>query len=396
MRFQRAVRALLQKTQHLFRVERGEQDSCILLHDAQQRVIIAALPVGRHGVKILPMVFIPHAEALAVNALPLGRHLRKRALRAFLQHVVKAVGRAVRQALDKGVLSGEGGEQRLRAVVIRDGPRHLDGEFVGETHDREKFLLPLGEWVDHRGGEDGENIGIAVGERTVLGKHPQVQIDGGKPALAVIQQGLKLLVGEHGAAAAGVDGELGAAEAQLRGADLINLPAETDDLRGRHEGIAACDDEVDIRREPRGERAEKRGRAPVGQQVEIVDEDIAGAVACERVAEVVDEQTAAGGIGRTGVVLQKIQTGSGEGVLHAPPEDGEVVGIDADAEDERRFLLCALGKVPFHRCRLSVAHRRDDGRQRAARHRAQTVLKPLGYVDGIQIPFGSRHGASLP
>ena len=76
---------------------------------------------------------------------------------------------------------------------------------------------------------------LRSGEHAVLGIHPQVQIDGGEPALAVIQQGLDLLVGKLGAAAADVDGELGMVEAELLDADLVDLRAQPDDGGGGQE-----------------------------------------------------------------------------------------------------------------------------------------------------------------
>lgn len=144
----------------------------------------------------------------------------------------------------------------------------------------------------------------------MLGIHPQVQIDGGEPALAVIQQGLDLLVGKLGAAAADVDGELGMVEAELLDADLVDLRAQTDDGGGGQENVAAGEDEVNVGGESRGERTEEPGCASAGQQVEIVEEDIAGAFACQRVAQVLDQQAAARGVGRAVVVAQQVEAGA--------------------------------------------------------------------------------------
>ena len=395
MCLQRVLRAFVQKIQHVFRVERAEQDAGVLLHDAQQGMIIAALTIGVHGVQVLPVLLVPRAEAAAAVVPALLRQGEEHAERALLHHMMKAVGHAVREAPDEGVLSGQRGEKLCGVPDLHDILRHFDGKLVGEAHHREELALLFGERVDHGGGKDRGDVGAAVGEHTVLGIHPQVQIDGGEPALAVIQQGLDLLVGKLGAAAADVDGELGMVEAELLDADLVDLRAQTDDGGGGQENVAAGEDEVDVGGETRGERTEEPGCASAGQQVEIVEEDIAGAFACQRVAQVLDQQAAARGVGRAVVVAQQVEAGAGEGVLHAPPEDGEVGGIDADADDGDLLGAGALGEVPLDRGGLAVAHRGDDGRQGAARDRAQAFLQALGYVDRVQVPFCFWHGVHL-
>ena len=345
--------------------------------------------------QVLPVLLVPRAEAAAAVVPALLRQGKEHAERALLHHMMKAVGHAVRQAPDEGVLSGQRGEKLCGVPGLHDILRHFDGKLVGEPHHREKLALLFGERVDHGGGKDGGDVGAAVCEHAVLGIHPQVQIDGGEPALAVIQQGLDLLVGKLGAAAAGVDGELGMVEAELLDADLVDLRAQPDDGGGGQENVAAGEDEMDVGGEARGERTEEPGCAPAGQQVEIVEEDIAGAFACQRVAQVLDQQAAARGVGRAVVVAQQVEAGAGEGVLHAPPEDGEVGGIDADADDGNLLGAGALGEVPLDRGGLAVAHRGDDGRQRAARDRAQAFLQTLGYVDRVQVPFCFWHGVHL-
>ena len=114
------------------------------------------------------------------------------------------------------------------------------------------------------------------------------------------------------------------------------------------------------------ERAEKGGRALIGQQVEIVDKNVAGDVSRQLMAEIVGKETAAGRVGGTGVAAQQLQPGAGERVLHAFPEDREVIGIHADADDPWRLRPCALAEIPIYRRRFAVAHRRDDGGQGAA------------------------------
>ena len=112
-------------------------------------------------------------------------------------------------------------------------------------------------------------------------------------------------------------------------------------------------------------------------------------------AQVLDQQAAARGVGRAVVVAQQVEAGAGEGVLHAPPEDGEVSGIDADADDGNLLGAGAFGEEPLDRGGLAVAHRGDDGRQRAARDRAQAFLQTLGYVDRVQVPFCFWHSVHL-
>ena len=58
---------------------------------------------------------------------------------------------------------------------------------------------------------------------------------------------------------------------------------------------------------------------------------------------------------------------------------------------ELRGGFRAFREIPLDRRCFAVAHGRDHGRQRTAGNRAQAFLKPFGYVDGVQIPFCSRH-----
>ena len=129
--------------------------------------------------------------------------------------------------------------------------------------------------------------------------------------------------------------------------------------------------------------------------MKIVDEEVAGDLARERVAEVVGQKARARRVGGAGIALQKAEPRVQESVLHALPEDGEVVGIHADADDARALEALTLAKVPVHRRRFAVAHRRDDGRERAARERAQALLQPLGDINGIEVPPAFCHSILL-
>ena len=80
---------------------------------------------------------------------------------------------------------------------------------------------------------------FAVRQRPVLGKRPQVQIDRRKPALAVIQQRIYLLIGKRGSAPLGIDRQLGMVKPKLRRADLIHLSAQPDKLCRRQKQVTA-------------------------------------------------------------------------------------------------------------------------------------------------------------
>ena len=126
--------------------------------------------------------------------------------------------------------------------------------------------------------------------------------------------------------------------------------------------------------------------------MKIVQENIAGGPSGRLVAERIHQQSAAGGVCGTGVIAQKIKPGAIKGVLHAFPEDREIVGINADTDDLRCLRSGALFEIPVYRRSLSVAHGRNNGGQSAAGDRPQTFLQPFGYVNGIQIPLRLRHG----
>ena len=394
VRLQSIGGTFVESGRHLRRGQRREQDARILLHHAQQRVVVPAAPVGRHGVKILPSPLVPCAVALPAAPLRLRVQRPEGALRTFLHHVVEAVGHAVRQTLDKGVLRGQHGEQLLRVGVPGDKARHFRGKFVGKTHHREKFLLPLRQRLDHGGGEHGENIGITFGQRPMLRERPQVQVDGGEPALAGVEQRFRLRVGKLRAAAVRVNGQLRMVQPQLLCAEPVDPRPQPDDLCGGQKAVAAGDDQVDVGGQAARKHTEKGGHALVCEQVKIVDEQIAGRFPRQLMAEIVRQQPAAGGVRGTGILPQQVDARAGKGVLRAPPEDRKIVGIHADADDAQRPGLCALLQIPVHRGGLSVAHRGDHGGQRAAGDRPQALLQPLGYVDGVQLPLWLWHGAS--
>ena len=377
MRLERFGGAVREKRDHVRAFERGEQDARVQLDDVQRGVKVPARAVRRERVQIVPVRFIPAAVAVAVSGLRGGRERDEGVLGALFHHVVEAVGAAVWQALDKGVLPGQRSKQRFGAVVFRDELRHLHGEFVGKAHNGQKFALRLRQRVDHRGGEHRVDVRPAVGQRAALGECAQVQVDGGEPALARVEQRVDLLVGKLGAAAAGIDRELGVVEPQLLGADAAEPPAETDHGLAGEKAVAARDEQVHVFRKPCRERAEKACRAGVGEQVKIVDEEIARDLARERVAEIVGQKARVRRVGGAGVVLQKREPRVRKGVLHAFPEDREIVGIHADADDARAPGALLLAEVPVHRRRFAVAHRGDDGRERTAGNGAQAFLQAL-------------------
>ena len=130
--------------------------------------------------------------------------------------------------------------------------------------------------------------------------------------------------------------------------------------------------------------------------MKIVDEDVHAPAPGQPVAEIVRQQARAGGVVRAGVAAQQRDPRVFKRVLHTLPEDGQMVGIDADAHDGRVFGLRPLGEIPVHGRRLAVAHGGDHGRQRAAGDGAQPLLQALGDIDRVQGPFRPRHTGALP
>ena len=297
--------------------------------------------------------------------------------RALLHHVVKAVVRAVRQTLDKGVLPGQAPQQGLGVGVPGDGLRHLHVELVRKAHHSQKLLQFRRQRVDHGRRKHPVDVRLPVGQGTPLREGAQAQVDRREPALAGIEQLLHLPVGQFHPAPARVGGKLGVVEPQLLRPDLVNAAPQPEHRLRREKPIPPGHQQMDIGRQAVGQCAEKVCHPLVPQQMEIVDEDAAGRFAAQGVAEVVGEQAAPGGVRRAVVLPQKTVPAVGESFLHAFPEDGEVVRVDADPDHGQIPPFRPLLKIPVHRRGLAVAHGRDDGGQGTARDGPQALLQPL-------------------
>ena len=392
---QRFGGAFVQCVQHNRGLQRRQQDARIAADDAQQRVVILTFLIGGDGVEILPVLLIPEAKAFPIEPLRLLRHRQEAALGARLHHVVEAIGHAIRQACDKGVLLGQHGEKLLRVRIACDSLCHFDGKLVGKSHDGEKLPLLFRRRIDHGSGEGGIDVGMAAGQHAALGERAQIQIYGGEPALAGIEKAFDLRIGKLRAAAMGIDGKLRMVEAELLCADLIYSGAQPYRLCGRQKAVAAGDDQMHIDGQTVCEHTEKQRSALVRQQVEIVDKEVAGRFARQRVAEIVHQQPAARGVRGAGVFPQEGEARAGESILHAFPEDGQIVGIHTDADHLHRLQPRPLLQIPVYRRGLSIAHGRDHRGHRAAGDGTQALLKALGYVNGVQVPFRFRHGMAL-
>ena len=174
---------------------------------------------------------------------------------------------------------------------------------------------------------------------------------------------------------------------QLLRADLIHPVPQPDGFCGRRKTVPAGDDQVHVVRQAMGKGAQKIGHSVVGQQVKIVDKDVAGGFSRQLMAQIVRQQAPAGGILGAAVVPQEVKARPGKGVLHALPEDSNAAGIHADADDMGCLCIGALSQIPVHRRRLSIAHGRNHSGHRAAGDGPQTLLQPLGDINRIQIPF---------
>ena len=309
--------------------------------------------------------------------------------------MVEAIGAAVGQVGDESVLPGEGGQDLLCVLVPGDFSGHIHGELISQAHHRQEFPLAGGQGVDHGGGEHGINVRAAVGQGPPLGQSAQVQIDGGEPPLAGIEQGLDLRLRELGPASVGIDGQLRVVQPQLVRADETQPPPQADGLLRGEEAVPAGHDQVDGLGQPVGQGTQKGGGSAIGEQMEVVDEDVPGDLPGKGPAQVVRQQTGPGVVGGAGAVGQKAQPGVDKGVLHALPEDGQVVGIDADPDDMDRPLLGALGQIPVHRRGLAIAHGGHHYGQPAAGDGPQALLQSLRDVDGIQIALPLRHSSVL-
>ena len=356
----------VQRVQHIDGLQRGQQDARVALNHPQQRVKIAASAIGGQRVEILFVPLVPCAVAVEVELLLFRRKLVEGSLGAVLHHVVEAENGAVRQPLYEGVLLRKGRQQGGGLLVPGDIPGHLRREFVGQPHDRQKFLLRLRQRIDHGGGEHGVDVRGAVRQHALLGQGAQVQIHGGEPALAGVEQRVDLFLRQRRAAAAGVDRQLRVVQPQLLRPDPVDPAAQPHDLRRGKKPVAAGHDQMHVLRQPIGQGADEAGGALVRQQVKVVDEDVAGETAAQSVAKLVRQQSAVSGVGRAGIIPQQVKPRPGKGVLRAFPKDGRIVGIDADPDDPHRLGVLPLAEKPVHRGGLAVAHRRDHGGQRAA------------------------------
>ena len=232
--------------QHNRGLQRRQQDARIAADDAQQRVVILTFLIGGDGVEILPVLLIPEAKAFPIEPLRLLRHRQEAALGARLHHVVEAIGHAIRQACDKGVLLGQHGEKLLRVRIACDSLCHFDGKLVGKSHDGEKLPLFFRQRIDHGSGEGGIDVGMAAGQHAALGERAQIQIYGGEPALAGIEKAFDLRIGKLRAAAMGIDGKLRMVEAELLCADLIASCPQPHHLRRGQKAVAACNDQMHV------------------------------------------------------------------------------------------------------------------------------------------------------
>ena len=396
VRLKRTARARVQKRQHLLGAERREQDARIVLDHLQHSVVVFPLPVGGERVQILPVRCVPRAVAAVIRTARLLRQRGERLLGTDLHHVVETVAHTVRQAGDEGVLLREHGQKSVSVRVAGDKACHRRGELIRQSHDGQKLLLPGRERLDHGGGKHGVNVRVPVRQRAALGKRAQVQIYGRKPPLARMQQRFDLRIGQVRTAAVRVDGQLRVVEPQMLGPDRVDPAAQPHDGVAGEEAVAARHDQVHVLRQAVDERAQKLRDAPVGQQMEIVDEDVHASAPGQTVAEIVRQQARAGGIVRAGVAAQQRQPCVFECVLHALPEDDRMVGIDADAHHSRVLGLRPPGEIPVHGRRLTVAHGGDHGRQRAAGDGAQPLLQALGDIDRVQGPLRPWHSRTLP
>ena len=193
----------------------------------------------------------------------------------------------------------------------------------------------------------------------------------------------------------GIDGQFRVIQPQLVRADETQPPPQADGLLRGEKAVPAGHDKVDRLGQPVGQGTQKGSGPAIGEQMEVVDEDIPGCLPGKGPAQVVREQAGPGIVGGTGAVGQKIQSGVDKGILHAFPEDGQVVGVDADPDDMDRPLLGALREVPVHRRGLAIAHGGHHRGQSTVGDGPQALLQPLRDIDGIQIALPLSHNSAL-
>ena len=168
----------------------------------------------------------------------------------------------------------------------------------------------------------------------------------------------------------------------------MQADAQTQLRVGWQKAVAPGNDEVDVFRQAVCKRAQEICDARIGQQVKIVEEEIARLRPGQPAAQAVRQQPCARGIDRTVVVTQEREPGVGKGLLRASPENGKVGGIDADTDTVWRRLS---GEKPVDGRRLAVAHGCNDRRQRTAGDRPQALLQPPGNIDRVKLMPDARH-----
>ena len=333
MGFQYPGGTFIQKCRHVCRVQGCQEDARIVLHGAQQGILIPTFLVGGHSVEILAMGIVPCAAAIQIGGL-LGRgHSPEFPLGALFHHVVKPEGNAVRQALDKSVLLRQSQEEGVGVLIFGDKPGHFGGKLIGQAHHCQKLPLLRRKGGDHGSGKHGVDVRGVVRQGPAFCQSPQLQVHGGEPPLAGIEEGLHLPVGERCAAAAGINGQLCVVQPQLLYTDPAELPAQPQGFLTGEKAVTAGYDHMDVIRQTVGKHAQKDGNAAIGQQVKIVDKEVKRHVTGQNVAEIIRQKAAGGVISGAGICPQKGETCVVKGVLYASPKNGEIVGIHADADD---------------------------------------------------------------
>ena len=336
---------------------------------------------------------IPAAIPLPDLRLPGGGQLGKEPLGALFHHVVEAEAHPVRQAGDKGVLLGEGPQHLLRVGQGGDSPGHLHRELIGQPHHSEEAPGLLGQGLQHGGGEHGVDVRPRLQQAPPLGQGMEVQVDGGEPPLAGAQQALGLGGGDLHAAAVGVGQQLLPVQAEAVGLDAVEPPPQPHHLLPGQKAVAAGHDKVDVLGQAVGQPTQKLRHPLVLQQVEIVQKKIVGRFAAQRGTQVLQQQGRAAGIGGAVVALQHRQPGGGKGLLHAFPEDGAVIRVNAGLQHHgpRLGLLC---QEPAHRRRFTVAHGGHHRRERTGRYGPQRLPHSVRDVDDVQVLPVSGHARS--
>ena len=390
---QRFHRAAVQPLQQLGGAEGGKQIPCVRLDDGKGCVAVAAVLKGLQSVEVLGFLGIPAAIPLPDLRLPGGGQLGKEPLGALFHHVVEAEAHPVRQAGDKGVLLGEGPQHLLRVGQGGDSPGHLHRELIGQPHHSEEAPSLLGQGLQHGGGEHGVDVRPRLQQAPPLGQGMEVQVDGGEPPLAGAQQALGLGGGDLHAAAVGVGQQLLPVQAKAVGLDAVEPPPQPHHLLPGQKAVAAGHDKVDVLGQAVGQPTQKLRHPLVPQQVEIVQKKIVGRFAAQRGTQVLQQQSRAAGVGGAVVALQHRQPGGGKGLLHAFPEDGAVIRVDAGLQHHgpRLGLLC---QEPAHRRRFTVAHGGHHRRERTGRYGPQRLPHSVRDVDDVQVLPVSGHARS--